>query len=113
MTDLRRRFMEDKALRDAARSIIDRQLSRVRTGVSGKWIGDSLADRYGDKLIDLAGDARDTLKDNRGLIAGAGVLAGVATVAWLARDRLLGLFGATGESADEDVPADREDQHGA
>lgn len=92
MTDLRRRLLEDRALRDSARSIITQQAQRLRTGVSGKWIGETMADRYGDKMLDLASGARRAMTGKGKLIAGAGAVAAAAAVAWLARKPLLDLL---------------------
>lgn len=104
MTDLRRRLIEDRAMRDTARSIIHQQLSRVRSGVSGKWLGEKLADRYGDRLIGFAATARQSLRGKGGLAAGVGAIAAMAAVAWFARYRLRDLLGSANDEADPIVP---------
>ena len=102
MGDMRRKLMEDKALRDMARSIVGAQFSRVREALSGQRIGAQLADRVGDDTIDLAADAANTLKRNGGMIAGivAAVGAGAAAL-WFAREPLMELLRPAADDAFE------------
>ena len=72
---------EDRALRETARSIVTAQLAHLRQGLSGKRIGESLADKVGDDAFDAFERATSTAKKNGGIvIALAGVAA--AALAW-------------------------------
>lgn len=111
MTNLRRRLLEDRALRDSARSIITQQAQRLRTGISGKWIGETMADRYGDRMLDLASGTRRAMAGKGKLIAGAGAITVVAAVAWLARKPLMNLLPSR-EEAPEAEPEESDAENG-
>lgn len=85
MTDLKRRLAEDRALRDAARSIIFGQLLRVREAASGQRMGTELANKVGDDALDLINRADAAARKNGGLIAAIAGIAGVAAALWFAR----------------------------
>lgn len=81
MSDLKRQLNEDRAIRNAARSIITAQIAQIRQGVSGQRIGEKLADKIGDDAAEFLGKTGKAAQDNRGpLLAFAGVV--VAAVAW-------------------------------
>ncbi|MGQ7829016.1 hypothetical protein [Altererythrobacter sp. Z27] len=110
MTDLRRQLLEDRALRNTARSIITAQFDRVRNGLSGQRIGEQLADDVGDETLDAADRASDALRGKGGIVAGVAAAVAGATALWFAREPLLALFRSSEENEAEletdDVEAD-------
>ncbi len=88
MSDIGRKLIEDRALRDAAKSIVTAQYSQVKTGLSGEAIGEHVADLIGDDLLELADQAGDIAKENRGILA----LAAAAVALWFARKPILSLL---------------------
>lgn len=113
MTDLRRRLLEDRALRDSARSIITQQAERLRTGVSGKWIGEAMADRYGDRMLDIASGTRRAMAGKGKLIVGAGAVAAAAAVAWLARKPLMDLLPLRAQAPEAESNESEPEESGA
>lgn len=105
MTELKRRLEEDRALRDAARSIILGQLLRVRQAASGQRMGTELADKVGDHASGLIKGVSTVARKNGGLIAAIAGIAGAAAALWFWREpiesMLRGLIG-DGYDTDED-----------
>lgn len=104
MSKLGRQLAEDRALRNAARSIVFDQLLRVRESASGKSIGTQLADTVGDDALDLAGRAETAARSNGGLIAAIAGVVGTALALWFAREPIAALINRDAE------PSDREPQ---
>ena len=113
MPSLPQRFIEDKALRDAAKGVLDADLAhfqkvlaeqgitgRVRAQITGK-----VKNRISAGARDVLEQARDAAGDHRGVIA---VLV-AALVLWLAREPLLGLFGLTSEDGETGLPVPEEE----
>ncbi|WP_324075622.1 MAG: hypothetical protein RSE14_02235 [Erythrobacter sp.] len=95
MSVLPQRFIEDRALRDAARAVLDEDIARLRTslgeqGVASRVtssIGTTVTGRLKAGASDVLESAKDTAIDNRGVIA---VLVS-AILLWLMRGPLLSL----------------------
>jgi hypothetical protein len=110
MSALPQRFIEDRALRDAARAVLDEDIARLRAslgeqGVASRVtssIGTTVTGRLKAGASDVLDSAKETAIDNRGVIA---VLV-AAILLWLMRGPLLALVTeedfAPGESADSD-----------
>jgi hypothetical protein len=115
MTSLPQRYIEDKALRDAAKSVLDADLAhfkkaldeqgiagRVRTQITGK-----VKDRISAGARDVLEQAKGAAEDHRGVLA---VLVG-ALILWLAREPLLGLLGLDDAPDDADAPGEAHLDH--
>lgn len=97
MTALPKRYLEDKALRDAAKGVLDADLAHFKASlaeqgllgrVSGQITG-KVKRRLSAGAHDVLEQARQAAGDHRGVLA---VLVG-ALILWLAREPLLGLLG--------------------
>lgn len=103
MKPLPTRFIEDKALRDAAKAVLDADLALFKAGLAEKGIAGRLRDQITGKVRRrVVGGARDVLEqaktqasDHPGALA---VLIG-AIILWFAREPLLGLLGLGDDDA--------------
>lgn len=115
MTALPQRFIEDKALRDAAKAVLDADLAHLNDSLAAQGIaGRVRAQLTGKVRRRISAGARDVLdqakgaaEDNRGVLA---VLVG-ALVLWLAREPLLSALGLgaaddAAQAAGDDQPED-------
>jgi hypothetical protein len=97
MTALPPRYVEDKALRDAAKGVLDADLAHLKAaldeeGIAGRvraQITGKVKDRISAGAQDVIAQAKGAADDHRGVLA---VLVG-ALILWLAREPLLGLLG--------------------
>ncbi|MFN9634718.1 MAG: hypothetical protein ACK554_15040 [Erythrobacteraceae bacterium] len=103
MTALPPRFIEDRALRDAARAVLEEDVARLRDsleeeGVTSRVtssVGTTITGRIRAGANDVLEQAKQAASDHRGVLA---VLIG-ATLLWLMRGPLLALI--EGEAEDE------------
>ena len=109
MTKLPQQFLEDRALRDAARDVFMADIQHARTSISGKGIAARVGSRVGDGAKDVFEVAKVHADDNRGILA---ALLG-ALVLFFAREPILEILGITpspdAEDVNEEEPADGED----
>ncbi len=105
MTKLPQQFLEDRALRDAARDVFMADIQHARTSISGKGIATRVGSRVGDGAKDVFEVAKVHADDNRGILA---ALLG-ALVLFFAREPILEIFGITPSSAPDN---DSEEQAG-
>ncbi|WP_298466316.1 hypothetical protein [uncultured Erythrobacter sp.] len=99
MTKLPQQFLEDRALRDAAREVFMADVEHARTSISGKGIAKRVGSRVGDGAKDVFEVARVHADDNRGVLA---ALIG-AILLFFAREPILEVFGITPTDSDEDA----------
>lgn len=106
MTDLATRLMQDRAMRNAARAVIDADLEHLKADFAPGELKSRLAESAGDVLDHAA----EIVGDNRGVIGA--LLAAVAI--WFARNPLLSLFeeasGADDEAQEPDGSPHRSEQ---
>ncbi|MFN9498042.1 MAG: hypothetical protein ACK57E_06210 [Erythrobacteraceae bacterium] len=103
MTALPPRFFEDRALRDAARAVLEEDVARLRDsleeeGVTSRVtssVGTTITGRIRAGANDVLEQAKQAASDHRGVLA---VLIG-AILLWLMRGPLLALI--EGEAEDE------------
>jgi len=81
MADLKQQLKEDKALRNAARTLISAQVTQVRQGLSGERMGQRLADKIGDPMVEKLGNGNLPTKVIAAAVAGAASVVAVA-LAW-------------------------------
>lgn len=114
MTKLPARFIEDRALRDAARAVIEEDIARIRAsldkqGVASRVsssVGNSISGRIRDGASDVLEQAKQQASDHRGVLA---LLVG-AILLWLMRVPLLALL--LGEDSDDTTHEDNGDADG-
>jgi ATP-dependent Clp protease ATP-binding subunit ClpA len=112
MTALPPRFIEDRALRDAARAVLDEDIARLRASLDEQGVGSrvssSLRETVGGRIRTGASDvfeqAKQSATDNRGILA---ILIG-AILLWLMRGPLLALLEGAAEDADAALEAEAE-----
>lgn len=98
MSDLKRRMLEDRALRDAARALFTADVAHTRNLLSTKSLSQRVLGRVGDGAKDVLEQAADTADNHRGTIA---VLLG-ALVLWFARNPIMALIDNKFGDADDD-----------
>lgn len=115
MTDLFLRMIEDRALRDSARRLLDADIDAVRADLAERGLGGRVMDRLAESAADMADEATDYALGHKGgliaAVAGGAVLAGL----WFWRDRIVDaacdLYGQwQGERQEQADCADRSPQ---
>ena len=96
MNDLER-MEADRALRDAARTLLSDDITRIRRGLEERSIPARALDRTTEGAVDLLEDLSRRASEHKGLIAT--VLA--AFTLWLARNPLLDVIGAADNKNEE------------
>jgi len=99
MSNMDRRFVEDRAMRDAAKRNLMADIAHTRAGLSGSGVASRIFGRIGEGAKDVFETAKSQADDNRGIVA---ALIG-ALVLWFGRDRLMDLFGSTGDEEGENA----------
>ena len=114
MTALPPRFIEDRALRDAARAVLEEDIARLRASLGEQGVASrvsssvstTVTSRIRDGAADVLDQARQRASDNPGVLA---VLIG-AILLWVMRGPILdlveGLMESEERGADEDAGDD-------
>lgn len=100
--DIDRQLREDRALRNAARAILDADVAHLRASLVGKSIGSRIVDRIGRGAADVFDEAVEVADSHKGALAT--LLA--AVVLWFARNPLIALF--SDDASEDDSDAERE-----
>jgi hypothetical protein len=114
MTSLPRQFREDKALRDAAKAVLEADIAHFKDSMAEHGLGGRITSQITGKVKrrisggaqDILEQAKEQASDHRGVLA---VLIG-AVVLWFAREPVFGWLGV-GET-DEDEGDEDEDYEG-
>ncbi len=118
MSELGRKLAEDRALRDAARTLFRSELAHVRTAVTPDALGERIANRLGAK-VEAASDAAVDLAENHGGQLAAGFAAALSAAGlWLARKSVLAGFAGlmagrnkhAGEDGDQPISEENDDE---
>ncbi len=88
MSPLKRRLIEDRAMRDAARQVVDRQLAWFKAGAGEPGFASHVLETGKDYARTVADGAVDLARENRGKVSGGLALAALAAAAWLYRGQL-------------------------
>ena len=102
MSDLERRMIEDRAIRDAAKALVHADYAHLRADFAGKGIGERMLDNVGEGARDVFERAADAAETHRGVLA---ALIGAVFV-WFARNPIMSLFVA--EEGDDGRDKDAE-----
>lgn len=97
MRELDLKLKQDRALRNAARALVQADFANVRADLAGRGFGARIVDRINDGAVDIFEEAVELADSNRGVLAG---LIG-AVLLWFARNPVLALF--AGDAGDKDV----------
>ncbi|MEM6857814.1 MAG: hypothetical protein AAF559_08075 [Pseudomonadota bacterium] len=109
MSDQPAEFLEDRALRDAARAVLLADIDHARGSLSGKKVAARVAGTIGDGAKDVIDVAKTHAHDNRGILAA--IIAVLAI--WFAREPLLEIFGRGTEPEDADEQVSEDDPEAA
>lgn len=101
---LERQLKEDRALRNAARALVEADISHVKADFSAKNVGVRFAGRMKEGAIDVYEDAVDIADDNRGVLTT--LIA--AVVIWFARNPIMSLFDDS--DPDEEISCDETEE---
>lgn len=96
MRDLDRKLTEDRAMRDAARTLVTADIANLRADLAGKGFGVRIVDRIHEGAADLFEEAVELADSNRGVLA---ALVG-AVLLWFARNPIIALFTDDGDEGD-------------
>ena len=88
MSRMQRAFHEDRAMRDAARALVEIDWHNLRNGYAERGLGQRLKDRLSEGAADLAEDSRDFAEDNPATVGTGVAVALAAAVGWLFRDEI-------------------------
>ncbi|WP_379550286.1 hypothetical protein [Qipengyuania sp. DGS5-3] len=107
MNDLRAQMVEDRALRDAAKALLDADVENVREDFSSKSLALRAKDRVTEGASEVYEEAVGVAGDNKGALIA--IIA--ALVMWFARNPITDLFASdeTAPAADDHTEADIED----
>lgn len=96
MTDRYTRMLEDRHLRNSARTLVDADIRNLKSDLSRKSIGERTADRVREGALDLYEEAVEVADDNKGALSA--LLA--AVIVWFARNPILSAVGL-GKGSDD------------
>ncbi len=101
----KRQMAEDRALRDAARALVEADLSHLKSDLSFKGIAPRLKDRMTEGAVDVFEEATEAAESNRGVLLT--LLAAVAI--WFARNPILELFSDLDQAEADGAEPETED----
>ncbi len=88
MSNAERQLLEDRAMRNTARGLVDADIAYIRGSVQQRSIPARFADRLTSTSGDIAGEAAHLARENRAIV-GTGVALGVAgMLGWLFRQKI-------------------------
>lgn len=94
-----RQLRADRAVRDAARALVDADVAHFRADLGGKDIKTRMLDRVTEGAVDVLEEAVDVAQSNRAALIT--LLAAIGL--WFARNPIMALFSDTDEDdTDED-----------
>jgi len=106
---LDQQFVEDRALRDAAKQNVLADIELLKSGWNERGLTKRITSRIGGGAVDVFERASDTADDNRGVLV---ALIG-AVVLWFASGALLELFGEASDVGDARDTIEDTDEHSA
>jgi hypothetical protein len=99
MSRLEQQLREDRALRDAALTVLQADIALARTSFSGKGLADRVGGRIGDGAKDVLETAKTHADGNRGMLA---ALIG-AMLLWIAREPIMAMLGLADAAPDDEI----------
>ncbi|NVE93732.1 hypothetical protein [Altererythrobacter lutimaris] len=88
MSDLKRQMLEDRAVRDAAKALIDADIAHVKNTFSGPSLTERAATNLNEGAREVFDKASSAADNHKGILA---ALIG-AVLIWFARNPILSLF---------------------
>lgn len=104
MSAMKRRLAEDRALRDAARNIFQRDVALIQADVEEQGLASRVLATGAEYMHVVADGAVDLIKDHRGRLSGGAALLAAGLAAWIYRHEIGDLVAGMldGLHADED-----------
>ncbi|WP_394728207.1 hypothetical protein [Altererythrobacter sp. GH1-8] len=96
MSDLKQQMLEDRAVRNAAKALLDADMAHVKNTFSGPSLTERAAANLNDGAREVFDKASAAANDHKGILA---ALVG-AVLIWFARNPILSLFEDAGEGSD-------------
>lgn len=103
MSEIERRMIEDRTLRDAALALVKADVAHLQADLNARSVGTRLLDRVTERASDVLDEASNLAKDNHGVLLA--LLA--AVVLWFSRNPLIALFSGR-DDGDDAEPDDAE-----
>lgn len=88
MSPAKQRLIEDRALRDAAKAIVSKDLAYLKSDAGRKGLAERAKETGADYLHGVADGVLDLAERNKGRLAGGAGLALAALLGWIFRDDL-------------------------
>ncbi|GGD50616.1 hypothetical protein GRI62_06600 [Erythrobacter arachoides] len=88
MAKMLRAFHEDRAMRDAAKSLVTNDWRNITGSYAQRGLGERLKDRLSEGASDLADDTSEFAQENPGVIETGFALTLAAAVGWLFREEI-------------------------
>ncbi|TIX50015.1 hypothetical protein [Alteraurantiacibacter aquimixticola] len=85
MSPLKKRWLEDRAMRDAAREVVTSDVSFIKTDVAQQSVGSRMAESGQNTVRMMALGVADVAADNRGKVGAGLALAAAGLAAWVFR----------------------------
>lgn len=101
--DLEMQLREDRALRNAARALVDADMAHLRTSLSGRSISSRIFGRFSEGAADVFEEAVEVAEHHKGVLA----TLVAAIVIWFARHPLGRMVGMSDEETELDGEDDR------
>lgn len=104
MSPAKRRLIEDRAMRDAARQMVNHQVAWFKAGTGEPGFASHVLETGKDYARTVADGAIDIAQEHRGKLSGGLAIAALAAAAWIYREQLGDLVAGMldGFSGDED-----------
>lgn len=97
-----RQLRADRAVRDAARALVDADMAHFRADLGGKDIKTRVLDRITEGAVDVLEEAVEVAESNKAALIT--LLAAIGL--WFARNPIMGMFSDTDEYDDDEYGTD-------
>ncbi|GEM_PF-631679 len=91
MNALKRKLLEDRAMRDAAKSVIGADLDFIKADVERQGIASRITETAKDRTKTMAAGALDLAEENKGSVTAGAAFALAGIAAWIYRKPIMDL----------------------
>lgn len=102
MAPMKHRLLQDRAMRDAARQVVDGDLSFIKIDVKQKGVASRVAETGGDYARSFADEAIGLASNNRAIVGGGIAIALAGIAAWAFRDPIIEVIDGFLEGSEDD-----------
>ncbi|MFC3097730.1 hypothetical protein [Alteraurantiacibacter palmitatis] len=111
MSPLKLRLIEDRAMRDAARAVVEADIARLKDGVQVQGLASRTAEAGTDYLRIMGEGALDLVREDKARAGAYAALAAAALAAWLFRDTLAEAMRGLWDGLTEHAPDSTVSEH--